>query len=62
MIYTTSYKSPVGNILLASKNNKLIGLWIEGQKYFLGKVKEEIVKKDDEKILVEAKKMARQIF
>ena len=28
MIYTTSYKSPVGNILLASKNNKLIGLWI----------------------------------
>ena len=62
MIYTTSYKSPVGNILLASKNNKLIGLWIEGQKYFLGKVKEEIVKKDDEKILVEAKKWLDRYF
>ena len=62
MIYTTSYNSPVGNILLASKNNKLIGLWIEGQKYFLGKVKEEIVKKDDEKILVKAKKWLDRYF
>lgn len=32
MIYKTSYKSPLGEILLASKDNELIVLWIEGQK------------------------------
>ena len=40
-----------GKILLASKNNKLIGLWIEGQKYHLANLKEEIQEKDDEAIL-----------
>ena len=39
MIYTSSYYSPVGKILIASKNNRLIGLWIEGQKYFPQKFK-----------------------
>ena len=42
MIYTANYKSPVGNILLASKDNKLIGLWIEEQKYYLSNIKDEI--------------------
>ena len=48
MIYTTHYKSPIGDILLASKNNKLIGLWIEGQKYYLSCLKEEIKEEDTE--------------
>lgn len=34
MIYTTHYKSPVGEIMLASNGESLIGLWIKGQKYF----------------------------
>lgn len=34
MFYTSSYSSPLGEITLASKQNQLIGLWIEGQKYF----------------------------
>ena len=32
MICTTCYDSPLGKLTLAGKNNKLIGLWIEGQK------------------------------
>ena len=48
--------------MLASKDNKLTGLWIEGQKYYLGKLKEEIQEKDDDIILLKAKKMVRQIF
>ena len=32
--YTTYYLSPVGRIMLASDGESLIGLWIEGQKYF----------------------------
>ena len=56
MIYTTNYKSNIGDILLASKDNKLIGLWIEGQKYYLSNLNEKIEKKDNEEILVKTKK------
>ena len=62
MIYKSYYNSPVGKILLASKNSKLIGLWIEGQKYFLGNLKEEVSKKDDEIILVKTKKWLDRYF
>ena len=55
MIYTTNYKSPVGNLLLASKDNKLIGVWIEGQKYYLSNLKDEIKQSEDDKILRETK-------
>ncbi len=36
MIYTQTYHSPLGNILLAADETGLIGLWLEGQKYFGG--------------------------
>lgn len=56
------YKSPIGNLLLASKNNKLIGLWIEGQKYYLSNLKEEIKINDKEEILVKTKKWLDKYF
>lgn len=34
MIYTTSYPSPIGPMLLAEEDGALIGVWFEGQKYF----------------------------
>ena len=34
MIYTCTYKSELGNILLAADEIGLTGLWFEGQKYF----------------------------
>lgn len=34
MYYSTQYSSPVGLITLASYNDQLVGLWLEGQKYF----------------------------
>ena len=33
MIYVTKYNSPIGEILLASMDDKIIGLWFFGQKY-----------------------------
>ena len=62
MIYTSYYNSPVGKILLASRNNKLIGLWIEGQKYYLGKLKEEKIENDNDITLVKAKKWLDRYF
>ena len=34
MIYTGTYESPLGDILLAADESGLTGLWFEGQKYF----------------------------
>ena len=62
MIYKTYYNSPFGELLLASKNNKLIGLWMEGQKYYLGKLNEDLYEKDDDEILMKTKKWLDKYF
>ena len=34
-MYYTTYQSPIGLITIVSNGEKLIGLWIEGQKHFM---------------------------
>lgn len=34
MYYKTCYESPIGRLTLASDGQSLVGLWIEGQKYY----------------------------
>lgn len=41
MIYTCTYKSVLGNILLAADDVGLTGLWFEGQKYFANTLPDE---------------------
>ena len=48
MINAIHYDSPLGDILIASKKNKLVGLWFEGQKYYLADWDEKINIKEDE--------------
>lgn len=62
MIYTSTYKSPIGNLLIASKDNKLVGLWMENQKYYLSNFKEEIVETENLEILVKTKKWLDRYF
>ncbi len=62
MIYTSNYKSPVGSILIASKDNKLIGLWIENQKHYLSNFNEEISQKENIEILEKTKKWLDRYF
>jgi len=62
MIYKTYYESPLGKILLAAKDNALIGLWIEGQKYYLGSLKEEIIERDKLEIFQKTKKWLDRYF
>ena len=62
MIYTTTYKSPVGNLLIAAKDNKLIGLWIENQKYYLSDFKEEMAEREDIEILTKTKSWLDRYF
>lgn len=47
MVYSTTYHSPVGLLTMASDGDNLIGLWIEGQKYFGGTISEEMTENDN---------------
>lgn len=62
MLYKTIYESSLGNILIVSDENHIIGLWFEGQKYFLANIKEAIIQKDDLSILQSAKLWLDQYF
>ena len=55
MLYTTHYDSPIGRLLLAERDEALIGLWIEGQKYFPDLLKEETSENKDAKALSRAR-------
>lgn len=62
MIYKTYYDSPVGNILLLSKENTLIRLSIEGQKYYIDKADNKIPQKNDIEIFVQTKEWLDRYF
>ncbi len=47
MVFSAHYPSPLGSIMLASDGNNLVGLWLEGQKYFAATVAKEIMEQPD---------------
>ena len=55
MYYSTSYQSPLGPLTLASNEKSIVGLWMDGQKYLLGTMKEPLSVRDDLPIFAEAK-------
>lgn len=55
MIYTCTYLSPLGNVLLAADEIGLTGLWFEGQKYFANTLLDERISQETP-ILKEAKR------
>lgn len=46
MYFTNNYNSPIGEMLLVSKNDKLCGLWLQKQKYYARTLKTETAEKD----------------
>ena len=55
MVYTCTYPSPLGNILLAADEVGLTGLWFEGQKYFGNTLPKEAVSQEIP-VLIRAKR------
>lgn len=53
MFYSTTHPSPLGLITIASTEDALVGLWIEGQKYFIGSLKEPLTERPDLPILIQ---------
>ena len=62
MIYKTYYNSPLGKILLESDGKNLIGVCIDGQKYYINNLNEEIVLKDDLEIFNKTKNWLDRYF
>ena len=54
MVYTSHYDSPISALLLAERDEKLVGLWMEGQKYFLGSLREDTQERESSPVLRQA--------
>ena len=61
-MYTTRYRSPLGSLLLASDAGNIVGLWMEGQKYFGGGIKTGFTEKNDVPVLTAAKRWLDAYF
>lgn len=61
IIYITTCMSPLGKITLGSDGAALVGLWFEGQKYFLAQYKEVEIN-DDLEIFKETKLWLDEYF
>lgn len=62
MFYSTHYASPIGDLMLASDGNHLVGLWLEGQKYFAATVKEKMTDQTNLPVFVQTKKWLNAYF
>lgn len=56
MIKFAEYEcQPLGRLTLAAEDGKLVGLWIEGQKYFRSAYREDFIRSDGDTTLCKAK-------
>ncbi len=62
MNYLTSYSSPLGMITMASDGDKLIGAWLEGQKYFDEDIIKFAIENDDLEIFTSTKQWLDRYF
>ncbi len=62
MIHSTICPSPAGLITLACDNDRLVGLWLEGQKYHGDTIVEKMTPKDNMPVFNAAKKWLDQYF
>jgi len=62
MFYKTTYKSPVGELTLASDGESIVGLWLDGQKYHGQSVPGELTENGDLPIFDTAKKWLDRYF
>ncbi|MCL2493792.1 MAG: methylated-DNA--[protein]-cysteine S-methyltransferase [Clostridiales bacterium] len=62
MYFKTTCSSPVGKLTLAGDSGSLVGLWLEGQKYFEDTIPEAMIERDDLPVFDTAKKWLERYF
>ena len=60
--YYTEYATPIGTLTLACNEASLVGLWIEGQKYFGATFLQQAVRDNDYSVLKGAKEWLKRYF
>lgn len=62
MYYSLTYPSPIENLLLVSNETHIIGIWMEGEKYFCQGLTEEPVEKPELPVLQAAADWLNRYF
>lgn len=62
VFYSTEFSSPVGQLTVASDGVNIVGLWLEGQKYFLDTLPQMPTPKDDLAIFSKARNWLERYF
>ena len=62
MIYTAHYSSPLGELLLAGQDSALVGLWIEGQKYYPDTMGDRSTEQNDLPIFTQTRQWLDRYF
>lgn len=62
MYYQSNYNSPIGKLLIVSDENNLVGLWMDGQKYFLGILHQETMIDAETEIILKTKNWLDRYF
>ena len=62
MYFSTSYLSPLGLITMASDGDRLIGVWLEGQKYFAETITDSMIENNDLNIFIATKQWLDRYF
>ena len=62
MNYLTYYNSPVDKLTIASDGKRIIGLWLENQKYYLNGLTDKLIFKDDLPIFIKTKDWLDRYF
>lgn len=62
VFYKTVYTSPLGPLTLASDGDRLIGLWMQGQKYFGAAVTESLIEKAELPLFLDVKDWLDRYF
>ena len=62
MMVKTNYDSPLGSLTLASNGEAIIGLWIEGQKYFAAGIPTNLPAQDDLPVFLQARAWLDRYF
>ena len=62
MNYMTTYPSPIGEITLACDGENLVGLWLEGQKYYGGTISGHMAENRDMPVFAAARNWLDSYF
>lgn len=62
MFYSAHYLSPIGQLTIASDGLSIVGLWLEGQKYFLDTLPEMPIPKPELEVFDQARNWLDRYF